>query len=129
MGMLNWTKSLEVGNITIDGQHEKLVDLLNQLYDAMRHQQSKTEITPILKELKDYTVDHFEAEQKLFMASDYPLVDEHLAMHKEFVDKLAGWEKESAEGKLMLSVDVLNFLTDWLLNHIRQTDKKMAAYL
>lgn len=34
----------------------------------------------------------------------------------------------SLSGKFTLSVDVLNFLCDWLRDHILKTDKKYAEY-
>lgn len=127
--MITWNSSIATGNKEIDNQHKQLVETLNLLYDAMRHEHGNDQIAPILMKLKDYTIYHFNSEQNLFSKSNYPETEDHIKTHKEFTDTLIKWEKEFKEGKFLLSIEILEFLTNWLLNHIQKTDKQMVKYL
>lgn len=128
MPVISWNDNLSVGIATIDGQHKSLIEVLNDFGDAVIAGQSSDRMSKTLKSLTDYTVFHFQAEEKLMQQYGYPDLAEHKKEHEEFILKVNDLNAKFSQGNLSLSMSVLNFLLDWVKNHIRQTDKKYTDF-
>ncbi len=124
-----WNKKFELGVDFVDKQHKRLCDLINNLYTAMQKNEGKESLAKIFKELGDYTVRHFNDEEKLFDAHNYPASAQHKKAHEVFVKKLVHFKEQAESGHAMLGVDLLEFLKDWLLKHILATDKLYVPYV
>ena len=44
-----------------------------------------------------------------------------------FIKKIEGFKKDFDSGHVMVSMSIINFLKDWLINHIQVTDKKYSS--
>ena len=128
MGFMNWSPELSVNVKEIDAQHQRLIELINELHDAMEERKGKDVLEKIIKELFRYTVYHFSTEEKYFELYNYPEKDAHVEEHNVFVRKVQDFHKGFDEGRLLLSVDIINFLTDWIKNHIMGSDKKYGPF-
>ncbi len=127
-GILQWDESLRVGVQEIDGQHQKLVQMICDLHEAMRSGQGKDQIEPILRELEDYTVEHFGYEEKLMERHKYPGYLNHRKEHQAFVDKVIAFGNEFHENRTALTMEIMNFLKNWLVGHIKGTDRKYSSF-
>jgi len=123
MSLLTWSSVFSVGVKDIDDQHKKLVDLANQLNDAMRAGHGKDVLGKVLNELVDYTVYHFGFEEKLMDKHQYPNQAAHKEEHKKLVQEVAAFKGKFDKGDAALTSEIMNFLRDWLTKHILQTDK------
>ncbi len=112
----------------IDAQHKKLVQMLNELHDAMMQRKSKEALGKIIGGLIEYADVHFKTEEKYFDKFGYPETEAHKKEHSDFVKKVTDFKKGYDEGRLLLSMDVMNFLRDWLKNHIMGSDKKYSKF-
>ncbi|QJB57102.1 bacteriohemerythrin [Pseudodesulfovibrio sp. zrk46] len=126
--LVSWTNKLAMGIDSIDNQHKTLVKLINELNRAMRNKESASVIQRIVAGLKDYVVTHFAYEEKLFALHRYPETEEHKAIHTQFVEKVGDFELALQSGKAVVSIEVMNFLKDWLVEHIMGTDKQYVAF-
>jgi hemerythrin len=126
---VNWNESLSVSVPLIDGQHQQLIGLINHLHEAMTQGQGQTILGEIVEGLVRYTKVHFAAEEALFEASQYSDCVAHKQQHREFVQKVTDFQQGLADGRLMLTLDVMDFLADWLVLHIRGTDTAYVPYL
>ena len=72
---------------------------------------------------------HFRDEEGIFAASDYPSSTEHKAIHRKFVEKLDEFESQLENGTATVSMDLLTFLKDWLIQHIAKTDPTYLPYV
>lgn len=124
MSGLAWDTSLSVGVPSCDKQHQQLFLLIDKLDEAMRKGQGKQIIGGILDDLRKYTITHFTYEEKLLERIAYADLPRQQAEHKQFVDKIAQFQRDNAEGSLALSVTVMGFLNNWLRNHIMKEDAK-----
>ena len=124
MELISWKDSLNIGVGEIDEQHKKLVALINKLFDAMSQGKSKEIMQAVLSELSNYVITHFATEEKLMKQLGYEDYDYHKQEHKFFIDKLNEFKIKYSSGNAALSLEVLNFLKDWLLKHIIGTDRK-----
>lgn len=129
MAMVSWDDNFSVGVKELNDQHKKLIDLLNNLHDAMRVGKGKEILSTILKNLIDYTQVHFSAEEKYLVKYGYPDYAKHKTEHVQLVNKVLTFQKDFEKGNIMLSMEVVNFLKDWLSNHILIADKKYGPFL
>lgn len=127
--LMPWGRRLALGIPEVDKQHRELVSMVNELHRAMRMKMGTQEAGAILTRLADYTVYHFEYEEKLFDTHGYPETLNHKKIHKDLVAKVLAFTREFEQGRAALSMDLMKFLTDWLKNHIMKTDKAYAPFL
>lgn len=129
MGFITWHGHYSVNVPVIDNQHKKLIDLANQLYDAMRAGKGLDVLGPVLTELVDYTAYHFECEERLLQQHGYPEHDEHKEQHDSLAEKARQFKDAFAQGQGSRAMDVMLFLSNWLNIHILEVDKRYAAFL
>ncbi len=127
--LIDWGPSLSVGLDSIDEQHKKLVDLVNKLFFAMSDGKASDILGNIFGELVTYTKTHFAHEEQLFAKYKYPDIAKHKEEHKALTDKALALQADFKSGKVSMSREVLQFLKDWLSNHITKEDKKYGPFL
>lgn len=81
-----------------------------------------------LAELIDYTDYYFSAEQTAFTEFDYPEKDRHIMQHEALLSKARELQSGLKYGQSVLTNEVLDFLQDWVMNHIPKTDKKYSEF-
>jgi hemerythrin len=124
MALIEWSSSLSVGVSEIDEQHKKLIGIINRLNDAMKTGKGKDALTTLLKETAEYTVYHFGTEETYFDRFGYPGKERHKLEHKGLLEKVVQLSKDFDSGKVTITLDVMNFLKDWLSKHIMGSDKQ-----
>ncbi len=127
--LIRWNSTYELGYKEIDEQHMKLVDIINDFYNAFATAQAHEKIGDIIGELVNYTVFHFTAEEEIFSNSNYPDVEQHRKIHKSFVDELKKYHQEVKDGNMTTTYDLMTFLRDWLVKHIMGTDRAYLPYV
>lgn len=127
--LITWTPALSVGVASMDGQHQRLIDLINELYRAMKVGQGSAMVGTVLEELVDYTITHFSQEERLMEQAGYAGLAAHREQHRVLTEQVEALRAKSREGRLGLSVEVLEFLKGWLIDHIEGTDKRYGPEL
>ena len=125
---VSWNKQLSVKVDEFDEHHKELIRLIQQLYEGMETGQGDEFIQTTLKELIDYTDYHFASEEINFREYNYPEAEEHIAQHQALLKKARTLYKELQEGRSVLSNEVLDFLQDWVMNHIMKTDTRYSEF-
>jgi hemerythrin len=127
----NWDSTLETGHELIDNQHKQLFAKLNSLVDAYNSNKGKAELAKTLEFLAAYTIKHFADEEQLQVKYNYPDYMRHKTIHSDFKDKVKEMVEQLKQNgyndKLMEETIVV--VADWLLNHIKGDDFRMAAYV
>lgn len=129
MSLMTWSEEYSVGVARFDTQHKKLIDLVNKLNDAMRVGKGKDVLAAILQELLDYTVYHFKSEEEAMQKVAFDGYDEHKREHDKLTRQVLDFAAKFNSGNSMLTVSLMQFLKDWVLNHIKGTDQKYTKYL
>ncbi|MFY9646956.1 MAG: bacteriohemerythrin [Terriglobales bacterium] len=130
MPLIAWNDRLSVGIASIDKEHQKLVGLLNDFYDAVQTGKGKESLASVLAALIDYTKIHFANEEQLFAKTGYPDAAAHKKAHDDLTHQVVEIQNKYLQGaSTTLSVETLNFLKNWLLTHIQGTDKKYSPHL
>lgn len=129
MALMTWSSALSVGVESMDDQHKKLLKLLHELNAAMATGKSSTILKPLLTSLVEYTRFHFGAEEALLMREKYPKLAAHRGLHKDLTKQVEDYVHRLDAGEIALSVDLMDFLQDWLKQHIQQEDRAYGQWL
>ena len=129
MAFFHWDQRFTLGITKIDLQHRKLVELTNQIYEAMKNGHGNDAVAPILRELNNYTLTHFTTEEDLFRLYAYPGYLTHKQEHEQFIRQVKRMQEEFQKGASGLSVKLANFLKAWLIDHIMKTDREYVPFL
>ncbi len=129
MALIDWSPALDTKIGSIDGQHKKLVALINGLHEAMKTGMGKEVVAKAIDELVDYTVVHFSNEEKLMTSYGFPGYIAHKKEHDEFTQKVRKLDEDFKSGKLLITIEIMRFLKDWLTTHIQGTDQKYSPFL
>ncbi|MBI5055189.1 MAG: bacteriohemerythrin [Nitrospirae bacterium] len=129
MPFITWNEEYSVNIKEIDTQHQKLIELINNLFDKMRIGRGKDVIGIILNELVNYTVYHFLTEEKLFQEHGYPEYMQHKKLHSDLTKQVKELKDKFDHGDIIVTARTLNFLNKWLIDHIMGEDKKYAPFL
>jgi hemerythrin len=126
-----WDSSLETGHELIDNQHKQLVSMVNNLLDACRSGKGSQEIAKTMDFLTGYTIKHFMDEEKIQIKYNYPDYLVHKRYHDEFKVMVGDLTRRLIrEGPTEEFINEVSFrIGDWLLNHIKGDDFRMAAYI
>lgn len=126
MTYLTWSNDLAVGNTFIDGDHQKLIDMVNRLHEVMQEGRGKDVLGKVLNNLITYTKEHFRREEDLMQRIGYAGRAAHLHEHEKLLQQVMDLQEKFESGAATLSIQVLHFLRDWLINHIGKSDKALA---
>jgi len=100
-----------------------------ELHDAMVAGQGKSHMAELLKALVAYTAEHFATEERIMRQTGFPGYPEHHLEHEKLTHQVLEFQRQFEEGRAVLTIDLMQFLNDWLSSHIKASDKKMAAYV
>ena len=122
MALITWSDTMSVGVAKIDKEHQGLIALINLLHSEMLAGKSKAALGTVLDKLILYTKTHFATEETLFRTHNYPQTDAHRKEHAALTQKALALQSDLKAGKTVISAPVLDFLRDWLTNHILKQD-------
>lgn len=128
MNKFEWNNRYNIGVDEIDKQHQYLLEIFNELIEN-RKSMKLEDLGTLLCKLIKYSEIHFEDEEALMLAVDYPNYSDHKKEHLFFIKKLENLKLELKMENAYMSFDILIFLSNWLINHILTSDKDLAPYL
>lgn len=129
MPLIEWQASFNLNVAVLDQQHQLLVKVINELYDAILTGEEKKELGSLLGKVGSFTAMHFAKEEHYFDTFGYPETETHKQQHIDFENKLSDFEDEFKAGRANLSNDVMAFLSEWLVTHIKVSDRAYAPFL
>ncbi|MGK5088754.1 bacteriohemerythrin [Bdellovibrionota bacterium FG-2] len=129
MALFEWGKKYSVGIASIDQQHQKLVEMLTTLHEAMKQEKGEETLEGILAGAVKYAQEHFSYEERLFSQTQYPEFEHHKQAHDAFARQANTLMQQFREGKQVLTIETWQFLKKWLEDHILGEDKKYTAHL
>lgn len=123
-----WNSSYSVGSEAMDQEHKRLVEIINNLYGAMRQGKGNQAIGSILDGLASYTRTHFAHEEKLMKDAKYEAYEEHKREHDTLSRQVLEIQNKYRSGNV-LSLEIMSFLKEWLVTHIQGSDKRFGSHL
>ncbi|HIW81414.1 MAG TPA: bacteriohemerythrin [Candidatus Acetatifactor stercoripullorum] len=117
-----------IGIDLIDEEHKQIFAYANEAYELLHEEFTPDKydnISDILEKLREYTKKHFADEEAYMESIHYKRLFTQKVQHQAFIEKLEEFDLEhmqDAEDQDQQIMNILNFLTDWLINHILHVD-------
>ena len=129
MSLIQWQESYSVGVPFIDSDHQILISLLNQLFEAREEGQTSEVIGSVLNVLVEYTANHFHREERLMEIGEYPDRAAHVELHRALTGRVSAFQQDYADGRHAAIGELFEFLKDWLTGHIIAVDKRYKPFV
>jgi hemerythrin len=127
--MFEWNEDFSVHIPSIDAQHRTLFAIARELHAAMLIGHARGALAKILDRLIQYTTMHFAHEERLMRLHQYPGLAAHQAEHEALTRQVLQLQTDFRNGRATITMDLLQFLRDWLEKHIKGTDVKYSPFL
>ena len=124
-----WRDSFGVNNAELDDHHKRVLELVNQLYAAIRDGTAQKLVRPILNELEESTPPHFRKEEDWMQRHQFPDLDRHKALHRRLARELNALQGRTSDGPVARGAELLRFLKSLWTNHICGYDQQYASYI
>lgn len=128
MPLFTWNEMYSVGHDSLDAQHRSLIEIINRFHEFEKGG-SAVQVEQVLADLIGYTHLHFQDEERLMLANEYPSYAEHKTAHRRLTKTLTELGVAYASQGAATHQDISQFLTRWLTVHILGMDKQYAPYL
>jgi hemerythrin-like metal-binding protein len=126
---MEWNSGFATNVSRFDNEHKTLITMVNDLHDAMQQKRSRDAIGSVLNRLIDYTAKHFAGEEEVMIRTGYADFAAHKREHEKLVEQAVGLKTKFDAGDTLPTQGVIEFLQNWLVNHIQAVDKKYGPHL
>ena len=130
MSLIEWDASFSVGSSRMDADHQRLVALLNRVYDAWVGGEGVDELGWLFDELLAYADTHFAAEEMALRAKGYPRLEKQQTDHIRLKASVIDFRNRHLGGDepVALTEEMTQFIKGWLLEHILGEDMLYRSY-
>ncbi len=121
-----------IGIDMIDEEHKQLFQYADQAYELLHDEFTPDKydrIDTILQNLRDYTAKHFADEEHYMESINYKKLFTQKTQHQEFINKLDEFmerHEDEVEDQDKQIMSILEYLTEWLVNHILRVDGQIV---
>lgn len=141
MKYMEWESRFSMNIPSIDKQHKKLVEMINQLHEVLQPNTEKDVLKAMVDDLSkqasvinglmNYVVTHFKYEEECLRKHNYPYrkYEKHKKQHEYFTAKVRVYRSHFDKGTAVDANEMMDYLKDWLRKHILKTDKKYVRFL
>ena len=126
---IEWSDAYSIGIDDIDAQHKMFFGFVRGLSDHAR--ETEPGFSERMLFLKQYALEHFDAEEKFMEQHGYPDFISHCQLHVDFIKRYSDLMKEIGEsGETPDSEQkIFEMSRDWLIAHITKVDTQYAEYI
>ena len=130
MAMYEMKPEYYTGIEFIDNEHKKSFEIANNVYELQMNEfipDKYDYILDVVNELKDYAKTHFQHEEDYMSSIKYRKFLSHKVEHDGFIEKINEYDPDVIdENQKEILLELLDFLTSWLVDHILMQDKLIA---
>ena len=128
MYRLKWSDEYSVGNKGVDRDHQKLFVIYDRLLAITQSGKETLDFAQVLNELTDYSLYHFKREERYMREINFPDIEQHKKSHREYILKVAFFNKDLMGSNPPKLEDILLFLKDWWIKHILVQDLEYETH-
>jgi hemerythrin len=129
MALLEWKPEYSIGNISIDHEHEHMIQQINTLYEQLLEPVNAGNVEAVLGEIHADISAHFALEERLMRKADYVEYADHKEDHEDLLDQIHAlmdsFNDDPESGQKMLKAQ----LSDWFGRHFSSFDARLHKQL
>jgi len=129
MRIFEWNEMHAVHVLAVDDEHRQLFRLCDALQRAMIAGAPTGQVQSIVADLVIHAAHHFSHEEREMREAGYSLYAWHRRLHHAASSKVRVLERRIRRGDRDAVLELLDFLSGWLGDHIRLADRMLGAYL
>ena len=126
---IEWHPNYSVGVATLDGQHKKVVGMINKLLANPDVDVRSETVSDVLGELTAFAFEHFREEERLLEEHGYPGLPEHKEEHRAFRRKVVDLCRAATSHAESVPSDLLEFIGRWWIEHVLASDMRYSSFL
>lgn len=126
---IEWEKKYSVDVEEIDIHQKKMFELFNQLIDMKSSKTDIKDCVNVITEINEYSKLYFSTEEKYLKKKGYPDFNSHAKAHRQFAKISISLRREISENEDSLTLDVIEEMRNWLINHILTRDTLYIPFL
>ncbi len=131
-----FTDKYKTGITLVDDEHRRLFEIIKETNDLIHEEflhDKYDEIVRLINELRAYTEFHFSDEEALMERIQYPGLAAQKRAHSAFIERLVEIDLNDLDDmddhQQEYLLDLIQFLLDWLTNHILACDCRIGEYM
>lgn len=128
MAYKEWKREYSVSVKRFNDDHRQLFQYLNDLHQGLISGLNISDMGYILKGLMEYTIVHFQEEERMMKKFNYPEFESHRIEHEMLLKRVGEFYRDFIQGKKAFSLELLSFLDDWVTSHILTMDMKYKPF-
>ncbi len=129
MSLITWKNEFAVGVEAVDHEHRAMIEMINELDDAMGKDTDVTAVVDALGEIYARIAAHFALEEKVMRDARYSALPAHKQDHEVLLDELLDViDSVDADGDYDRE-DLSQTLNRWFSDHFRTHDAKLHREL
>jgi hemerythrin len=121
---MEWSSDYETGLPDIDVQHRHIFTLIQHVHEG-NEQLNRPGIREAIVELERVTRVHFDYEERLMVANNYPDFAKHKAEHAKLLLEVRSYRDNAVFSARKLTIVLCN----WLVSHTMMQDRQLARYI
>jgi len=125
MTLLEWKSEFSVGIASMDFEHQKMITLINEIYDEMSQRKDPDSIEQFLGDIHAAINAHFALEERMMKDAGYIEYEAHKDDHEELLDQIRDlmdeFRNDPEKGFELLREN----LSDWFAKHFASFDARL----
>ena len=126
---IKWTEVHSVKIMTFDKQHERLFEILNDFYEEVNAGVGNEELLKVIDLFLEYATYHFRFEENIMKLHKFPAYKFHKKQHDLFLNKVRDFKIRYEGGRLLLTLEITQYIKDWIERHMDETDRIYSDFL
>ena len=126
--MIKWNYKYSVDIPLIDEQHKKLIEIINKASMVEISSNNPKDVLAILDQMTEYILKHFETEEHYMKKFHFTGYQSHKNEHIDFTNTTIDYKIRAVGGACQIVSEILDYLMEWLINHIQVTDRKYVDW-
>lgn len=128
MSLIKWSSDYRVNIEEFDEQHKTIIEIINDIFRAIEAK-DRQGVIPKTHTLLDYWNIHFRYEEEIMKQIKYPNHSVHKSEHEDICEKVSNLNNLLSNGAKHAASSMSLILNLWVEDHIKTTDKELAAFL
>jgi hemerythrin-like metal-binding protein len=131
MPVIEWVEALSVHVDELDEQHRGIIEVINDLHDALLHSkvtELDTARTKALDVMEEKVTSHFASEEAFMAQIDYPGLADHREEHHAFLKLLRRYKGDLQDEAILLNSELMKTLGNWFIDHELGEDQKYSSF-